>query len=151
MSQPKLTARILSDTKDLLSVLSADDPISVSTWLETCSNVPPVDGGRYLSIIGSLSYLAVGTRPDLSYSVNFLARYAKKPQEANWLTLRHLLRYLRNTAGMGIVVDPRNAKYKAPMETFVDANWGVKFARSSYGHITQLFGVLISWVAQRQA
>lgn len=151
MSQPKLTERILSENNDLLSVLSADNPISVSTKLEMCFDRPAVDGGRFLSVIGSLSYLAVGTRLDLSYLVNFLTRYAKEPQEAHWLALRHLLRYLRNTAAMGIIVDPSNNTFEAPMETFVDANWGGEFARSSYGHVTRLFGVPIAWVARRQS
>lgn len=151
MSQPKIIARILLHNNELLLVLSAENPISVSTRLETCLNPHPVDGGRFLSIIGLLSYLAVGTRPDLSYSVNFLARYAKAPQETHWHTLQNLLLYLRNTESMGIVVDPANATYEAPMGTFVDANWGGKFARSSYGHVKRLFGVPIAWVARKKA
>lgn len=106
LSQPKLTEKILRDNADLLSPLSANTPLPVSTRLETDTINPPIDGGRYLLIVGSLSCLAVGTRPDLSFSVNFLAHYAKTPQEAHWNTLKHLLSFLRKTSTAGIGMPP---------------------------------------------
>ena len=36
-------------------------------------------GVPYLSTIGALLYLAQGTRPDISYVVNLLARYSYAP------------------------------------------------------------------------
>ena len=33
----------------------------------------------YLSVIGALMYLANCTRPDIAFSVNFLARYSSAP------------------------------------------------------------------------
>lgn len=151
LSQPKLAEKILRDNADLLSPLSANTPLSAATRLDTDVTNPPVDGGRYLSIVGSLSYLAVGTRPDLSFSVNFLARYAKTPQDAHWNALKHLLRFLRKTSTAGIDVAPTSTKHTSALETYVDANWGGEFSRSSYRHVTRLFGVPIAWVARRQA
>lgn len=151
LSQPGLAEKILRENSDLLSPLSANTPLSASTRLETDMQNPPLDGGRYLSIVGSLGYLAVGTRPDLSFLVNFLARYAKTPREAHWNALKHLRRFLRKTSKAGIDVSPTASAEAAPMETFVDANWGGEFARSSYGHVTRLFGIPIAWVARRQA
>ncbi|KAG0139924.1 hypothetical protein CROQUDRAFT_100851 [Cronartium quercuum f. sp. fusiforme G11] len=54
-------------------------------------------------------------------------------------------------AMVGLDVNPRTKTYRAPLETFVDANWGGKFAQSSYGHVTRLFGMPVSWVARWQA
>ncbi|MBW0504584.1 hypothetical protein O181_044299 [Austropuccinia psidii MF-1] len=38
----------------------------------------------YQSVIGSLNYLALGTWPDISFAVNYLARYSTCPTEEHW-------------------------------------------------------------------
>ena len=53
-----------------------------------------VDGTGYLHIIGCLNYLAVATRPDIAFLVNFLARFSKNPSSAHWRFLSHLINYL---------------------------------------------------------
>lgn len=128
LSQPFLTEKILSDNADLLTPLSANSPLKVGTVLKTDVTTVPTDPGRFLSIIGSLSYLAVGTRPDLAYAVNFLARYASTPQKEHWNALKHVLRFVRNTARCGLTVHPAAQRFKRPIETFLDANWGGEFA-----------------------
>lgn len=47
------------------------------------------DQTKYLSLIGSLSYLAVGTRPDIAFTVNYLARFSAKPRVEHWTALKH--------------------------------------------------------------
>ncbi|MBW0509714.1 hypothetical protein O181_049429 [Austropuccinia psidii MF-1] len=51
--------------------------------LQTSTN-EPLEQKWYQSIIGSLNYLALGTRPDLSFAVGYLARYAGSPQQEHW-------------------------------------------------------------------
>jgi hypothetical protein len=43
-----------------------------------------IDVTEYRSVVGSLMYLAGGTRPDLTFSVNLLARYSNCPSEKHW-------------------------------------------------------------------
>ncbi|KAL6338399.1 hypothetical protein AAG906_020483 [Vitis piasezkii] len=38
----------------------------------------------YLSAIGALMYLANCTRPDITFSVNLLARYSSAPTKRHW-------------------------------------------------------------------
>ena len=56
----------------------------------------------YLSAIGALMYLASHTRPDISFSVNLLARYSSCPTRRHWNGVKHILRYLRVTMDMGL-------------------------------------------------
>ena len=56
----------------------------------------------YLSAIGALMYLASTTRPDIVFSVNFLARYSSAPTRRHWNGIRHILRYLKGTTNMGL-------------------------------------------------
>lgn len=150
LTQPDLTKKIIRDHSDLLLPITATTPVPPNLALSSEVTCPPLDSSRYLSIVGAVSYLAVGTRPNLSFPVNFLARYAKNPQEEHWKAIKHSLRYLRDTAAMGLDVNPRDSPHKHLLETFADANWGGEFARSMYGHVTRLFGVPIAWVSRLQ-
>ncbi|MBW0519743.1 hypothetical protein O181_059458 [Austropuccinia psidii MF-1] len=52
-----------------------------------------VEQKPFLFIIGSLSYIANGTRPDISFAVNLLARHAQAPGLHHWAMIQHLLGY----------------------------------------------------------
>ncbi|MBW0488256.1 hypothetical protein O181_027971 [Austropuccinia psidii MF-1] len=49
---------------------------------------------------GALSYVAVGTRPDIAYSVNLLAQQAACPGLTHWQCLQNLLGYLAHMTNM---------------------------------------------------
>ena len=40
------------------------------------------DNSSFASLIGSLLYIAICTRPDIAFAVNFLVRYTSKPTQA---------------------------------------------------------------------
>ena len=44
----------------------------------------------YLSAIGALLYLAQCTRPDITFSVNLLARFSSAPTHRHWNGIKHL-------------------------------------------------------------
>jgi len=69
----------------------------------------PEDGAQpcssdipYRAVLGSLLWLAQGTRPDIAYAVTQCAKYAQDPRHAHWCALRKILRYLHGTASLGI-------------------------------------------------
>ena len=68
----------------------------------------------YRSAIGSLMYLAVCTRPDISAAISSLSRFNSRPGMAHWEGVQHILRYLKGTSGEGII-------YKKGVST---ALWG---------------------------
>ena len=51
----------------------------------------------YGQAVGSLFYLAVATRPDISRTVGNLARFSKNPGMAHWKAVKHLFRYIKGT------------------------------------------------------
>lgn len=80
LSQPHLTRSVLAEQG--FDTSSAATPMVAGLHLETAApGMVPMEASRYLSVIGSLSYLAVGTRPDIAFSVNFLARFSACPQK----------------------------------------------------------------------
>ena len=60
------------------------------------ANVP------YRQLVGSLMYLANGTRPDLAHALNSVARFCANPGRAHWNALKWILRYLVGTKDLCI-------------------------------------------------
>lgn len=68
LSQLSLTQNLLDDQGFTMSL--ATIPMVAGLQLETAKpGENPIEPSKYLSIIGSLSYLAVGTRPDLAFKL----------------------------------------------------------------------------------
>jgi hypothetical protein len=51
----------------------------------------------YASLIGSLMYAQVCTRPDIAYITGMLGRYLSNPSINHWKTTKRVLRYLQRT------------------------------------------------------
>jgi len=47
--------------------------------------------------VGSLMFLAVVTRPDLTYAVNSVSRYLSNPDESHWQAVKRIFKYLKGT------------------------------------------------------
>lgn len=132
LSQPHLTQTILEDNGFLM--LNAATPMVAGLLLKTASkDSVAMDQTKYLSMIGSLSYLAVGTRPDIEFTVNYLVCFSDKPQTDHWTALKHFLRYLSETRMEGILF--KNNDVNEDLEVHCDSNWGGKASRSTHGYI----------------
>ena len=145
LSQPKLIRSLLEEEWD--GVLMAKTPLPPNFNAPT-EDGDPTTSSKYLHILGILSYLAVGTRPDISFSVNYLARYSAKPSVLHWKGVRHLVNYIAGSTDQRLCLFP-NKDPKA-LTTYCDASWGGEFSRSSYGVLIHFLGCPILWVARRQ-
>ena len=56
----------------------------------------------YSEVIGSLLYIARGTRPDISFAVQHLSQFLDNPLTEHWTQAKRVLRYLKGTAEIGI-------------------------------------------------
>ena len=55
----------------------------------------------YREAVGSLIYLTTCTRPDLSFMVRRFSQYFAEPTEEHWVTVKHVLRYLKGSCEKG--------------------------------------------------
>jgi len=62
----------------------------------------PNQSNDYASLIGSLQYLAIATRPDIAFAVNRLASYTANPSLEHYGAAKRLLRYIKGTRDYGI-------------------------------------------------
>ena len=103
----------------------------------------------YLSAIGALMYLANYTRPDITFTVNLLARYILAPIKRHWNGIKHVLRYLHGTCDMGLF-------YSKTLELqffgYADAGYLLhpRKARSQIGYIFTYGNTTISWRSVKQ-
>lgn len=51
----------------------------------------------YGELIGSLTYLSMMTRPDITFATSYLSRYLDKPTASLWQAAKRILRYLKGT------------------------------------------------------
>ncbi len=109
----------------------------------------PVDQLNFQSLIGSLLYAAVATRPDIAQAVSMVAKYSASPTEAHLTAAKRILRYLKGTQKLAVkyqkMEDDRLLGYS-------DADWaGDKDERhSTTGNVFLLAGGPLSWFSKKQ-
>ena len=78
----------------------------------------------YRSIVGSLLYAAVATRPDICETVSRLCRTMHAPNTVDMKKAVRCLRYLKGTADLGITYSGEDG-----LICYCDANWGGNLER----------------------
>jgi hypothetical protein len=102
---------------------------------------------RYREIVGSLMYLVACTRVDLAVAVNQLSRCMVAPTKSHMTAAKHVLRYLKGTAGLGLRYE-RGADDKSNIiDGYTDATWAnvPKTSRSLSGYVFFLNQAAVSW------
>ncbi|XP_059281171.1 secreted RxLR effector protein 161-like [Lycium ferocissimum] len=104
---------------------------------------------RYLSAIGALMYLTNVTRPDIAFSVNFLARYSSSSTRRHWNRVKHILRYLKGTIDMGLFYTNKGSVDLVgyQMRLFIDPHK----AQSQTSYMFTCGGTAISWRSTKQS
>lgn len=109
----------------------------------------PVNPGTYQSIVGSLLYAAMATRPDIAQAVSAVSKFNAEPNTAHMTAVKRILRYLKGTANLAL-------KYqRSESETLVgfsDADWAgdQDDRRSTTGNVFLLSGGAVSWLSKKQ-
>ena len=57
----------------------------------------------YRSVVGSLMYLLVCTRPDICQAVSEFSRFNNNPGKVHWKSAKRVLCYLKGSAGVGLL------------------------------------------------
>ncbi|OMP03343.1 Reverse transcriptase, RNA-dependent DNA polymerase [Corchorus capsularis] len=94
-------------------------PMSSSSSLTLTTGKPMEDGKSYRSLVGGLQYLSL-TRPDLSFSVNRLAKFMHKPTDVHWQALK---RVLRTSKQKTVARSSTKVKYRAIASADAELTW----------------------------
>ncbi|KAM1665198.1 hypothetical protein ACFXTN_040610 [Malus domestica] len=77
--------------------ISKGDKLSKLQCPQTDLERKAMDDKPYASLVGSLMYAQVCTRPDLAFTISVLGRFQSNAGEAHWNATKRVLRYLQRT------------------------------------------------------
>lgn len=86
-------------------------------------------------------YLMLGSRPDISFTVNYLSRFQDKNNTEVWINLKRLLRYLKGTAEAHLKYERKGG------EPFM---WDLTDRKSVSAYLIKILGNSIAWVTRKQ-
>ncbi|XP_037806567.1 secreted RxLR effector protein 161-like [Lucilia sericata] len=106
---------------------------------------------EYQSLLGSLLYIAVNTRPDICASVAILARKTCNPNQEDWNELKRVAKYLKGTRNLYLNLS-ENGSGSNLLVGYADANWAeCRIDRkSNSGYIFLLNNSAVSWACKKQ-
>ena len=111
------------------------------------------DHERYMSIVGSLQYLAIVTRPDIAFAASALARYMNNPTRFLLKSAERTLRYLGHTKNLTLTYygDGKSSD-NVMLLGYSDADYAgcTATARSTSGMVITYQGLPIYWRSKRQ-
>jgi hypothetical protein len=119
---------------------SAPTPSNISEW---------ADQTPYRSLVGSLMYLAVATRPDISYVVGRLSSFLDCFRLEHWQAAIRVLRYLKGTRTYALTLGGRNS---LALTGYSDSDYAncIDTSRSIGGYCFALGSGVISWSSKKQ-
>ena len=96
---------------------------------------------EYQSMVGSLMYPMIQTRPDICYTITILSRYNHNPNAKHIAAVKRVIRYLKGTMDHGITYGTDSA-----LTGYTDADWAsnIETRRSLGTYVFLLYGGAVS-------
>jgi hypothetical protein len=113
-----------------------------------------VDASHYQSIIGTLMYAMLGTRPDIAFAVGSLSKFSSNPGKVHLDQAIHCLRYLSGTKHWGLEYNAQSEDSLSSLILgYTDSDWAgdVDTRRSTSGYVFLMCGAAVSWSSKLQS
>ena len=107
----------------------------------------PSEKTTYREMIGSLMYLSVMTRPDITFAVTTLSQYLESPTTTHIIAVKRVIRYLKGTKHLRLILGGREIN----LSGYSDADWASHLHRHSISGFAFFLGSgVISWSSKKQ-
>lgn len=105
----------------------------------------------YQEAVGSLLYLAQGSRPDIAFAVNDVSRFSANHSNHHWAAVKRIFRYLKGTVDFKLKYSRTGPATN--LTCYVDSDWAsdIDRRRSCGGHTILMSSGSVSWCSKRQA
>mgnify|MGYP004607028067 CR=1 FL=1 len=139
----------MQDCKPGDTPISKGDKFSLSQCPKNDLEAKALQKIPYASIVGSLMYTQVCTRPDIAFIVGMLGRYLSNPGIVHWKAAKRVLRYLQRTKDYMLTYKKSD---QLEIIGYSDSDFaGCQDSRkSTSGYIYLLAGGAISWRSVKQ-
>ena len=147
MRQKKYVLDLLAET-GLLDCKPVDIPLMVNHGLKFEDGEKLANRDEYQRLVGKLIYLA-HTRPNIAYVVGVISQFVHKPQENHMDATLRIVRYLKGTAGYGVLLRKND---DLEVDGYTDADWASNpiDRKSTGGYFTFVGGNLVTWKSKKQ-
>jgi len=147
MNQTKYILKVLErfNMKDCKGI---DTPIQ--DWLrEEKEEEDFKDKVLFQQAVGSINFLAVCTRPDISFAVSQISKFMHQPKQTHWIALKRVFRYLKKTKDFKLFFSEKQQN----VHGFSDASFANdSFDRKSHsGYVFFKNNGAISWKSKKQS
>ena len=115
----------------------------------TFDPLPAADQQTFQSLIGSIMYIMLGTRPDLAYTISALSKFSASAGHEHLQQAKRVLRYLQQSRSVGLAFVQNDDK---ELLGYSDSDWAgdVGDRKSTGGFLFLLSGAPICWKAKKQ-
>lgn len=113
---------IIDKSKLVLTHLSAYFRFSKLQKPTADANFEYMKSVPYLSVVGSIMYDMVCSRPDIAYGVGVVSKFMGNPGKEFWSKVKWILRYLRRNTQHGILFGRLNGA-SCEVSGFVDSDF----------------------------
>jgi len=123
-------------------------PVDTNPKVAAADGAPVSDATDFRSLAGALQYLTF-TRPDIAYAVQQVCLHMHDPREPHLAALKRILRYVRGTLHLGLLLRPSTS---TDLVVYTDADWAgcPDTRKSTSGYAVFLGDNLVSWSSTRQ-
>jgi hypothetical protein len=151
LGQRAYVEKVLKDHDLWSNVKTAAVPINPGTKLIPASSGYQASDTlrtRYQQAVRSLMYAMMGTRPDITFAVSVVSRFASNPDNTHWLAVQQIFRYLRGTINYELIYSGN----LSPLVGYTDSDWAgdTDTRRSTSGYVFNLGSGAIIWSSKRQ-
>jgi hypothetical protein len=139
----------MQDCKPGDTPISKGDKFSLNQCPKGNLEIQEMQKIPYASVVGSLMYAQVCTRPDIAYIVGVLGRYLSNPGMDHWKAAKRVLRYLKRTRDYMLTY---RRSESLEIIGYSDSDFaGCQDSRkSTSGYIYLLAGGAVSWRSAKQ-
>ena len=85
----------MQDSKKGFVPFRVGSSLSVNQRHKTLAEIERMRGISYASVVGSLIYVMLCTRPDICFAVGMVSRYQSDPGKEHWIVVKHIFKHLR--------------------------------------------------------
>lgn len=150
----------LSQTRhidDLLKVFGQEQAYPLGVPIDNSLDITPTGSPqythvqRYMSLVGSLNYIAMCTRPDIAYATSLLCRCMSNPTQNHFKIAIRVLRYLKGTKDYGLVFGNNIAENIGnQMVAYSDSSFAPKEdSIPQYGYAFMFNGATVDWASRK--
>ncbi|XP_075088620.1 secreted RxLR effector protein 161-like [Nicotiana tabacum] len=138
----------MNGCKSMDTPIARGETLSLEMCPKTENEKKDMSRVPYSSVVRSLMYVMMCTRPNICYIVSLVSRYQSNPGRDHWKAVKRIFRYLKGTADYSLCYSGNDLYLRG----YTDVDWAgdQNDRKSTSGYAFLLNGGTISWKSKKQ-